>query len=105
MNPIKYLPRWITPRLQDAIESHPVVVLSGARQVGKSTLLTMAEPFQEWRYLSLDDLDIQRQAADAPDVLWAGTDRVVLDEVQKVPDLLSAVKLAVDRSQRSIKFL
>lgn len=104
MNPIKYLPRWITPLLQDAIESHPVVVLSGARQVGKSTLLTMAEPFQGWRYLSLDDLDIQRQAADAPDALWAGTDRVVLDEVQKAPDLLSAVKLAVDRSQRSIKF-
>ncbi len=104
MNPRNYLPRWITPLLQNAIESHPVVVLSGARQVGKSTLLTMAEPFRGWRYLSLDDLDIQRQAADAPDELWAGTDRVVLDEVQKVPELLSAVKLAVDRSQRSIKF-
>jgi predicted AAA+ superfamily ATPase len=80
-----------------------VVVLTGARQVGKSTLLANEEPFRDWRYVSLDDYDALDQAHRDPSALWAGTDRIVLDEVQRAPGILTAVKLAVDQD-RSRRF-
>jgi predicted AAA+ superfamily ATPase len=92
----KYYERWLTPLLQSAASEHPVIVLTGARQVGKSTLLQRAEPFKQWRYHTMDDFDTLRQANENPSGLWAGTHEVVLDEVQKAPQLFSAVKKAVD---------
>ncbi len=82
-SPEKYLERWITPSLQHASRDHAAVVLTGARQVGKSTLLPNAEPFRNWRYHSMDEFDVLDQARQDPEALWAGTDRVILDEVQK----------------------
>ena len=96
--PETYYPRWLTSSLQQASQDHPIVVLTGARQVGKSTLLLNASPFREWRFHTLDDFDILQQARERPQELWAGTNRVVLDEVQRAPDLLQAVKQAVDRN-------
>jgi len=92
-----YLERWITPLLRTALSEHRVVVLTGARQVGKSTLLQNAEPVSHWRYHTLDDFDVLRRAEQDPQALWAGVEQVVLDEVQKAPALLPAVKQAVDR--------
>ncbi|NPV76486.1 MAG: ATP-binding protein [Anaerolineae bacterium] len=103
--PENYVPRWITPLLQQALEDMPVLVLTGARQVGKSTLLLNEQPFRNFRFLSLDDFDVLRQAQEQPEALWAGSDRVILDEVQKAPHLLPAVKRAVDQSPRRIKFV
>ena len=100
-----YLHRWITPALQQASREHAVLVLTGARQVGKSTLLLNAEPFRDWRYHSLDDFDVLAQIRRDPEALWAGTDRVILDEVQKAPDLLVAVKRAVDRNPGKYHFV
>lgn len=100
-----YYERWLTPLLQRAIADHPVVVLTGARQVGKSTLLRHAAPFREWRYHTLDNFDTLRQAAAEPQSLWAGVDQIVLDEVQKAPALLSAVKQAVDQPGNRQKFV
>lgn len=54
------------------------------------------EPFRGWRYRTLDDYDAMQQAEESPAALWAESDMVVLDEVQKVPQILSAVKQAVD---------
>ena len=99
-----YLPRWITPALQSASEDHPIIVLTGARQTGKSTLLLNADPFRGWRFLSLDDFDVLRQARQRPEALWAGADRVVLDEVQRAPELLLAVKQVVDRAGGRLRF-
>ena len=95
-----YKPRWISPLLKEAVKVHPVVVLTGARQVGKSTLLQHADPIAGWRYRTLDDFDVQTQAARDPTALWAGTEQIVLDEVQKVPPLLSAIKRAVDTKKK-----
>lgn len=100
-----YYERWLTPLLQSAIADHPVVVVTGARQVGKSTLLRHATPFREWRYHTLDNFDTLRQAAAEPQSLWAGVDQIVLDEVQKAPTLLSAVKQAVDQPGNRLKFV
>jgi predicted AAA+ superfamily ATPase len=103
--PENYLPRWITPELQQALEEMPVLVLTGARQVGKSTLLLNEKPFSDFRFLSMDDFDVLRQANLQPESLWAGTDRIILDEVQKAPKLLSAVKRVVDQSPGRMRFV
>jgi predicted AAA+ superfamily ATPase len=100
-----YYERWLTPLLQKAILTHPVVVVTGARQVGKSTLLRHALPFREWRYHTFDDFDRLRQAQEDPQSLWSGTQHVVLDEVQRVPQLLSAVKQAVDQPGNQLRFI
>jgi predicted AAA+ superfamily ATPase len=103
--PKRYLARWITPSLQDASRDHAIIVLTGARQVGKSTLLLNSEPFKEWRYLSMDEFDILAQARRDPEALWAGTEQIVLDEVQKSPEVLVAVKRAVDRNTGKYRFV
>ena len=103
--PELYYERWLTPLLQDAIRDHPVVVLTGARQVGKSTLLRHALPFRNWRYHTFDEMDRLRQAQEDPQSLWAGVQEVVLDEVQRAPQLLSAVKQAVDQPGSQQKFI
>lgn len=102
---MQYLPRWITPRFQEAVEDHPVVILSGARQVGKSTFLRYAPPMNGWRYLTLDDFDVFDQAVRDPRALLTGETPLVLDEVQKAPHLLSAVKGAVDESPPHKRFV
>jgi uncharacterized protein len=82
----------------------PVVVIGGARQSGKSTLVRELLP-ESRAYYSLDDLDVRAQAERAPDDLLERADDLVLDEVQKVPDLLAAVKRAVDRDRRAGRFI
>jgi predicted AAA+ superfamily ATPase len=103
--PNEYFPRWITPSLQEASQDHSVIVLTGARQVGKSTLLLNAKPFRDWRYHSLDEFDVLAQVRRNPEALWAGTDRVILDEVQKAPELLVAVKRTVDQNPGRYRFI
>lgn len=91
--------------LRKAIQESPVVVVTGARQVGKSTLLKNEDPFKKWRYISLDDFDLLKQAEENPASLWAGARKIILDEVQKAPRLLNAVKKAVDEKGSEIKFI
>lgn len=102
---LRYIDRWLTPLLQESVRDHPVTILTGARQVGKSTLLRNAEPFRNWRYHSLDDFDVLAQARRDPQALWAGAETIILDEVQKAPELLSAVKRAVDEHPGRYRFV
>ncbi len=100
-----YRERWLTPLLRSAAKDHPVIVLTGARQVGKSTLLLNAEPFRSWRFHTLDDFGTLEQAKSNPESLWAGTNQIILDEVQKAPELLLAVKKTVDRHPGQYQFV
>ncbi|MCR4392227.1 MAG: AAA family ATPase [Candidatus Acetothermia bacterium] len=92
MHELLYRRRWVEPRLAEAVAAHPVVVLTGARQTGKTTLLRHSDPVRNWRYRSLDDLDVLAQAEREPEALWAGAQEVVIDEAQRVPELFLAVK-------------
>ena len=74
-SPAVYFERWLTPALKEASQDHPVIVLTGARQMGKSTLLLNALPFREWRFLTMDDFDTLRQASQEPEALWAGAEQ------------------------------
>lgn len=82
----------------------PAVVVTGARQTGKSTLARDLTPGNR-RYFSLDDLDVVDAARRDPDSLVGGTEPVTLDEVQREPDLLRAVKRAIDRRRTRGRFL
>ena len=85
----------------------PVVVLMGARQTGKSTL-AQSEPFLADRlYLTLDDPETHERARLAARDLVRSTPRLTLDEVQREPGLLLAVKRAVDedRPRRNGRFV
>lgn len=74
----------------------------GARQTGKSTLLRHAATLRDHLYLTLDSLDIRHQALADPEGLVGRAPRAILDEVQRAPDLLIAVKAAVDREPRKL---
>lgn len=102
---LKYKKRWITPLLREASQDHQIIILTGARQVGKSTLLKNEAPFANWKYLTLDDYDLLTQAQSDPAALWAGTNEIVLDEVQKSARLLEAVKIEVDRNPGRLRFI
>lgn len=104
-NELDFIPRWLAPQFGRAIAEHPVVVLTGARQVGKSTLLRHEEPTKRWKYVTLDDMGALRQGERDPSGLWAGEDHVILDEVQRIPGILSAVKQAVDEHPRKMHFV
>ncbi|MDE0627338.1 MAG: ATP-binding protein [Bryobacterales bacterium] len=107
MGSFRYLPRVASRLLERALRASPVVVLMGARQTGKSTLV-QSEPFLRDRtYLSLDDLETHERARMAPDDLLRTAPRLILDEVQREPDLMLAVKRAVDadRPRRNGRFV
>ena len=107
MGNFRYLPRVASRLLERALRASPVVVLMGARQTGKSTLV-QSEPFLRDRtYLSLDDLETHERARMAPDDLLRTAPRLILDEVQREPDLMLAVKRAVDadRPRRNGRFV
>jgi predicted AAA+ superfamily ATPase len=82
----------------------PAVVLTGARQTGKSTLVEQLVP-GERRYRTLDDFDVRDAARRDPEALLAGEAPLTLDEIQREPGLLSAIKRAIDRDRRSGRFL
>ena len=99
MNDYPYLRRYAAGLLERAMAVSPVVVLMGARQTGKSTLV-QNEPFLGDRlYLTLDDLEARERAATAPDDFVRSAPRLTIDEVQREPDLILAIKRAVDRDR------
>jgi hypothetical protein len=98
-------PRLLATPLRHALAGSPVVVLTGARQTGKSTLTRMLPDASSRTYQTLDDLDLLGLAERDPDALIAASDRLAIDEVQRAPSLLLAVKRAVDRDRRKGQFL
>lgn len=99
--------RNIASVLVDTLATHPVVLLQGARQVGKSTLaLSLANGPYKARYLTLDEASVLTAARTDPAAFIGGLDGpVVIDEVQRAPELLLAIKMAVDKERRPGQFL
>jgi hypothetical protein len=99
-----YLPREIVPRLVRALRHLPVVVLSGLRQTGKSTSLHHEPGLAAGRvFRTLDDFATLAAARENPEPLLA--EPVILDEVQRCPQLLLAIKKSVDERRRAGQFL
>ena len=99
------LPRHVDSALRKALGTMPAVVVTGARQTGKSTLVRALETGADRLYLTLDDLDVLEQATDAPGDLVERARRMTIDEVQRHPELLRAVKRAIDLRRAKGRFL
>lgn len=98
------LPRGLAPVLRAALADTPVVCLLGPRQCGKTTLARSLAP--NYGYVTFDDEDALTLARSDPNgFLAALPDPVILDEIQRAPDLLRALKLSVDRDRRPGRFL
>ncbi len=99
--------RLAAPLVRDALAAAPVVLLQGPRQCGKSTIARMlVEEGRLDRYLTLDDIEPLEAAKRTPDDFVAGiADRVVIDEIQRAPELLRAIKARVDRDRTPGRFL
>lgn len=101
------LHRHIVDRLTDALADTPAVLVNGARQTGKSTLVQSPEMMGQGRqYLTFDDPSIVAAAMSDPSGFVAGLETpVTLDEVQHVPELFPVIKAAIDRNRQPGRFL
>ena len=87
-----------------ALTDTPVVSINGPRQSGKTTLAKKLAN-ADWTFLSLDDQNTIRSARDDPIGFIKGLNRAIIDEVQRVPELMYAVKYSVDNDDRPGRFL
>lgn len=101
---MKTLPRAVVSALADRLRVMPAVVITGARQTGKSTLVEELVRGKR-RYATLDDLDVLDAARRDPEILVGGSGPITLDEVQREPGLMRAVKRAIDRNRAPGRFL
>lgn len=99
--------RHLAGPLRDALSDTPAVLINGARQTGKSTLVQSGEPGKASRqYLTFDDPGILAAAKRDPSGFIAGLNLpVTLDEIQHVPELFPVIKAAIDRDRQPGQFL
>lgn len=99
--------RHISSDIIDSLRNFPVVLLTGARQVGKSTLAQKL-PKTQWNavYLTLDTRVVLDAALKDPDGFISGTPvPAIIDEVQRAPDLMRAIKSVVDKNRKPGQYL
>lgn len=96
--------RFVEHRVEEALSDTPVVLIVGPRRAGKTTLVRkMGEAGRS--YITLDDQTVLDAARSDPSGFIRGLDRAIIDEIQRAPDLLLAIKKAVDEDYRPGRFL
>lgn len=100
-----YKTREISKVLTEALENMPVVVLSGMRQTGKSTLLLNQPELSGRKYMTFDDFGVLEAARRNPEELIAVEEPLTIDEAQKYPELLNVIKREVDKKRKPGRFL
>lgn len=99
--------RKIKPQLMAALSDSPVVLIHGARQTGKSTLVkSVAEDDYPAKYITFDDSSILSAAHNNPhDFISGYQENLIIDEVQRAPEIFLAIKSSVDKNRKSGKFI
>lgn len=96
--------RFVEQRVEEALSDTPVVLIVGPRRAGKTTLVRkMGEAGRS--YITLDDQTVLSAAQSDPAGFIRGLDRAIIDEIQRAPDLLLAIKKAVDEKHQPGQFL
>lgn len=96
-------PRYANERVRAILADTPVLGIVGPRQSGKTTL---AQSFgSDRRFISLDDPVTRNAALTDPVGLIRDVDRAIIDEIQRAPDLMLAIKQSVDADRRPGRFL
>jgi predicted AAA+ superfamily ATPase len=101
---LKLIERFAASPIDTALADTPVVMLIGPRQCGKTTLVQQFAA-KGYAYATLDDDTVLGAARGDPAGFVRGFDRVAIDEVQRAPELLRAIKLSVDNDRRAGRFI
>lgn len=96
--------RFVERRAEDALADTPVVLIVGPRRAGKTTLVRKMGGSGR-AYITLDDQTVLEAAQSDPVGFIRGLDRAIIDEIQRAPDLLLAIKKTVDEDYRPGRFL
>jgi uncharacterized protein len=98
------IPRMLSQTLLAVAKDYPVVTLTGPRQAGKTTLVRAV--FPEHRYCNLEDPELRRLASEDPKQFFhLHPEPMILDEIQRVPELLSWIQVRVDEEKRKGAFI
>ncbi len=98
--------RNMSAKILESADDTPVVMLIGARQTGKSTLMqNLYDPSEQPAYFTMDDLSVLAAATVAPQhFIEQLPNRVIIDEIQRAPGLLLPIKHSVDKDRRPGRF-
>lgn len=100
----QWLKRPIRRTLETALKDTPVVCVLGARQVGKSSLVKRSYP--DRIYLDLDNAELRATAIDDPHgFINSLPEYVTIDEIQRAPELMRAIKISVDNNRKPGRFI
>lgn len=98
------IPRHIAPYILKYSKEYPILALVGPRQSGKTTLAQTL--FPSYKYISLENLDFRQQAAEDPRGFFQDHGQyLILDEVQRVPELFPYLQELVDTKQESAQYV
>lgn len=99
-------PRFSEKLLREAVKDTPVILIHGPRQCGKTTMALQVGQRLNYHYISFDD-DNQRAAAQSDPVGFVRNlpEYIILDEVQRVPELFTAIKMSVDTNRKPGRFI
>ena len=97
-----YIKRSIESKLEELEKAFPVIMITGSRQVGKTTLLTVLQKEEnKINYISLDNIQIRALAIEDPELfLERYKPPLIIDEFQYAPNLLSYIKIIVDKKRQ-----
>jgi len=99
-------PRFVKERLLEALDDSPVVLIHGPRQCGKTTLARNIGAPLGYSYVTFDDTVTRNAAESDPTGFVANLpERVILDEVQRAPDVFLAIKTEIDRRRLAGRFI
>lgn len=103
---MKYINRTLEKIIKNFIGKYPIIMITGPRQVGKTTLLNyLSENLKNINYVTLDDLMIRIQANEDPSLFLRTYEApLIIDEFQYAPNLLSYIKMNVDENRRKAIF-
>ena len=100
---MEYINRTMEKTLDEYIGKYPIIMITGPRQVGKTTLLNYLKNTKKRKlnYVTLDDVFLRTQAKEDPELFLRTYETpLIIDEFQYAPELLSYMKIVVDKTRQ-----